>query len=262
MASLSGGPLATAGLDAVALKPGEVDLRRAADLDVDTLTVDFEGQEHVPDPALLAELAAAARVRMTVPVRADGFDPLGDDSRCRALPEAVGQILVAGHPAYLSPEERQRAVAPRLAAASETARDPWVGTESVERLALAVGGTQFELLGARTVQDVRAIRTAGFTGEIAVYAPMASTDDADAVLDAVGAYAARRAPVREALPVDAPRDSSVGGEARETLLQACHEYALVGDPETIADRVGELEAAGVDHVVAYPTRGLDPLLSE
>ncbi|WP_442928686.1 DUF7388 family protein, partial [Natronomonas sp.] len=47
------------------------------------------------------------------------------------------------------------------------------------------------------------------------------------------------------------------GRAREVLLKAATDYALVGDPETVADRVADLEAAGVDHVVAYPARGLD-----
>jgi len=86
------------------------------------------------------------------------------------------------------------------------------------------------------------------------------TDDEDTVLDAVGAYAARRGRVREALPEDAPRDHTVEGSARETLLSACHEYALVGDPETVARRVEELHEAGVDYVVGYPARGLDPVL--
>lgn len=261
MTALSGVSLSAVGIDAAALKPTEVDLARARSLDVETLTIDFEGREHVPSPDRLATLAESAAVRVTVPVRADGFDPLGEQGELAALPRSVGTVLVAGHPAYLTATECQRAVAPRLARACEEVTDPWVGTESVERIALAVGGTQFELLSDTTEREVRALRVAGFEGDIAVYAPTVLTDDTDAVLDAVGEYAARRDPVREALPADAPRDRTVGGDARETLLAACREYALVGDPETLTERVDDLHEAGVDHVVAYPARGLDPLLS-
>jgi hypothetical protein len=258
--TLTGATLSEVGIDAAALKPSEVDLSRAGELDVETLTVDYEGREHVPAADRLANLAEGFEVRVTVPVRADGFDPLGDDGRRAALPDSVGVVLVAGNPAYLTEEERRRAVAPRLAAAREDAAEPWVGTEGVERVALAVGGTQFELLSAQTGRDARALRAAGFDGEIAVYAPTVLTDDADAVLDAVGAYAARRGPVRKRLPADAPRDSSISGDARETLLAACREYALVGDSETLADRVDALREAGVNRVVGYPARGLDAVL--
>jgi alkanesulfonate monooxygenase SsuD/methylene tetrahydromethanopterin reductase-like flavin-dependent oxidoreductase (luciferase family) len=76
----------------------------------------------------------------------------------------------------------------------------------------------------------------------------------------VGDYAARRPGVAESLPADAATDSTATGEARETLLAACREYALVGDGATVAERVDRLHDAGVDHVVAYPARGLDPFL--
>jgi hypothetical protein len=257
MSSLTGATLAEVGVDAAALKPSEVDLRRGLALSVETLTIDYEGREHVPGSDLLADLAEQYRVRVTVPVRADGFDPLGDDRDRRALPESVGTVLVAGHPAYLDDAETRRAVAPRLQAAAADAADPWVGTEGVERIALAVGGTQYELLSRSTTRDVRALRGAGFDGAIAVYAPTVLTDDPDVVLDAVGAYAARRGPVRQALPENAPRDSTATGETRETLLAACRDYALVGAPETVADRIVDLREAGVDHIVAYPARGLD-----
>lgn len=257
MSELAAATLAEVGIDAVALKPAEVDLRRAQALDVEMATVDYEGREHVPAPDVLADLAASFDVRATVPVRADGFDPLGDDELRTRLPDGVGEVLVAGHPAYLSETERRRAVAPRLKAASTDAGDPWVGTEGVERLALAVGGTQFDLLSTATAREVKALRSAGFDGDIAVYAPTVLTDDEDDVLDAVGAYAARRGHVRTRLPADVPRDHTITGTARETLLDACHEYALVGDPETVAGRVSELHDAGVDHVVGYPARGLD-----
>jgi len=63
------------------------------------------------------------------------------------------------------------------------------------------------------------------------------TDDEDAILDAVGEYAARRKPVRDALPADAPTGADASGRAREVLSQAVRDYALVGDVETVTARV-------------------------
>jgi Luciferase-like monooxygenase. len=262
MSERAAATLSKVGIDAAALKPSEVDLARASALDVDLVTVDYEGREHVPSPESLADLAGAFEVYATVPVRADGFDPLGDEQLRAGLPEVVGEVLVAGNGAYLDESERRRAVAPRLDAASAGLADPWVGTEGIGRLALVVGGTQFDLLSRSTAREVDALRTAGLDVPIAVYAPTVLTDDEDAVLDAVGAYAGRRSRVRRALPEDAPRGSAIEGSARETLLSACHDVALVGDPETVADRVGELRAAGVDHIVGYPARGLDAVLPQ
>ena len=261
MTSLSSVSLAGAGLDAAALKPAEMDLRRATALPVETLIIDYEGREYVPDAETLRALVADKTVRMAVPVRADGFDPLGDDARLDAIPEAVEWVVVAGHPAYLDSDERRRAVAPRLRAAAERADDPWVGTEGVERVALAVGGTQYDLLSASTRRDVRALRAAGFDGEIAVYAPLVLSDgDDDTILDAVGDYAARRPAVGNALPDDTPTDSTATGHARETLLAGCREFGLVGDVDSVRERVDALYECGVDHIVGYPARGLDPFL--
>lgn len=257
MTVLSGERLTNAGFDAVALKPSEVDVERARHLDVQTVTVDYEGHEHVPSPAAFERLAERVDVRATIPVRADGFDPLGDDSVRSTLPASVGEVLVAGHPAFLDAEERRRAVAPRLRAAADGG-GLWVGTEGIERIALAAGGTQFELLSDTTLRDVRALRAAGFDGGIAVYAPTVLTDDADAILDAVGGYVVRRNPVRRTLPDGAEYDASVDGETRETLLGACRDYALVGDATAVRRQVEELREVGVDHVVAYPARGLEP----
>jgi len=250
----------TTGIDAVALKPTECDLSRAHDLAVDRITVDYEGREALPDAGTLADLAEDRTVRMTTPVRADGFDPLDDDSRWDWVPESVGRVLVAGHPAYLDDEESKRPVAPRLRAGHERAPDAWVGTESVERVALAVGGTQFELLSRSTLRDLHALRAAGFEGEIAVYAPTVLTDDEDAILDAVGDYAARRQPVREALPDGAATDASARGRARDVLSQAVRDYALVGTPESVRDQTDRLREAGADLVVSYPARTLDSFL--
>jgi hypothetical protein len=246
-----------AGLDAVALKPAEHDLRRAVGLPIDAVTVDYEGREHVPDAATLRALAAEHRVRLTTPVRADGYDPLGDDGLLDAVPPDVGRVLVAGHPAYLTEEERERAVAPRFRAAREADAEAWVGTEGVERLALAAGGTQYELLSGTTRRDVRALRAAGFEGGVALYAPTVLSDDEDAVLDAVGAYVARRRPVARALPDDAATDATATGRAREVLSAAARDYALVGTVDEVAERVRALREAGVDAVVGYPAAGLD-----
>jgi hypothetical protein len=248
------------GIDAAALKPAECDVSRASALPFDTLVIDYEGREHLPDRATLEALADDHEVRLTTPVRADGLDPLGDDSLLDRIPEGVGRVLVAGHAAYLEKSERSRALAPRFGAALEGAPDAWVGTEGVERIALATGATQFELLGRSTERDLRALRAAGFDGGIAVYAPTVPTDDSDRVLDAVGAYVARRRPVARALPADAPTDADAEGRAREVLLAASGDFALVGAPEAIRERVDRLREAGADAIVGYPAGGLESFL--
>ncbi|WP_026190267.1 DUF7388 family protein [Halomicrobium katesii] len=256
---LTGVTLDDVGIDAAALKPAEVDVTAASDLDVSTVTIDYEGREHLPDRSTLAALADRKRVRLTTPVRADGFDPLGDDGALATLPDGVGRVLVAGHDAYLTSDEAERAIVPRLEAAAATATDPWVGTEGIERVALAIGGTQFELLSRSTGRDLRALRTAGFEGAIAVYAPTVLTDDEGEILDAVGDYAARRGPVRAALPDGAATDATASGRARDVLARAVRDYALVGEPETVAERIEQLRAAGADAIVGYPARGIEPV---
>ncbi|MFC7071248.1 DUF7388 family protein [Halobaculum lipolyticum] len=250
-------------LDGVALKPTECDVSVAAELPVDLVCVDYEGRDAMPDPDTLAGLAESVDLRVTTPVRADGFDPRGDDSLVATLPDAAKRVLVAGHGAYLTDEERRRAVAPRLGDAAAAVRaaggEPWVGTEGIERVALAAGGVQYDLLSRTTRRDVRALRAAGFDGEVAVYAPVVPSDDEDAILDAVGAYTARRKPVREALPEGAATDAGATGRAREVLSKAVRDYALVGAPEAVRERVEELRAVGVDHVVGYPAAGVESL---
>lgn len=253
---------AVAGVDGVALKPSEHDVSRVTELHdaVETVVVDYEGREHLPAFDALADAAAGRTLRVTTPVRADGFDPLGDDSLARELPDGVERVFVAGHSAYLSDAEADRAIAPRLGAATAADPDAWVGTEGVERSALATGATQFELLSPTTERDVAAMRAAGFDGGVAVYAPTALTGDEDEILDAVAAYAARRGPVRRALPEGAATDGGAEGRAREVLSAAVRDFALVGDRETVAERVESLRDAGVDHVVAYPAACLDSFL--
>jgi hypothetical protein len=254
--------LARTGLDAVALKPTECDVRRAGDLPFDLVAIDYEGRDSVPDRETLAGLAERVEVKLTTPVRADGYDPLGDDSLLGGIPPGVDRVLVAGHPAYLSETEQSRAVSPRLGAAREADSAAWVGTEGIERIALAVGGTQYELLSRSTERDVRALRAAGFEGSVALYAPTVLTDDEDSVLDAVGGYAARRRPVASALPDDPVTDSRAEGRTREVLSQAVRDYALVGTPETVGGRVERLHEIGVDTVVGYPARGIEEFLPE
>lgn len=251
---------ARAGLDALAVKPTEHDLSLVPDLPVDTLALDYEGRAHLPDSDRLAELARTAELRVTTPVRADGFDPLGDDSLLATLPDVCRRVLVAGHPAYLDDAERERDVAPRIGAAVERSSDPWIGTERMERLALAAGGTQYELLDRTTERTLSTLRTAGFDEQIAVYAPTVLADDEDEILDAVGDYAARREPVRAALPDGAATDASATGRAREVLGTAVRDYALVGSVETVRERVTALREAGATTVVGYPARGLDAVL--
>lgn len=245
------------GLDEIALKPREVDLASVSALPVDRVTVDYEGTAALPSPAALRRLADLAALRVTVPVRADGFDPLGDDRRWADLPAGAAIALVAGNPAYLDADERRRRIAPRLAAALERAPDAWVGTEGIERLALATGATQFELLAPDTERRVRDLRRVGFDGEVAVYAPTVLTEDEDAVLDALGPYVARRQRVAVELPPGARTAATATGRAREVLLEGCADYAIAGDVDAVRERVDALRAAGVDHVVGYPPRGLD-----
>lgn len=244
-------------LDGIAIKPAEMAIERAMEVPFDRVTIDYEGIEHFPSQEQLLALANGREVRVTVPVRADGFDPLGDHSRLEALPDGLQTVLVAGHPAYLSEAEQKRAVAPRFKAAMDFVEDPWVGTEGVERIALATGATQFELLSNTTERDIRALRGAGFEGPIAVYAPTVLTEDTDEVLDAVGGYTARRKRVAGYLPDGAATDSTATGRAREVLAKAVTDYALVGSRETVRSRVTALREAGADSVVGYPARGLE-----
>ncbi len=257
---MDGERVARTGIDAAALKPAECDVSRGVDLPFDTLVIDYEGRDHLPDRRTLETLATETDVYLTTPVRAEGFDPLGDDSLLDELPRNTRRVLVAGHGAYLSEEERAKPIAPRMGAATGHAPEAWVGTEGVERLALATGAPQFELLGRSTERDLRALRAAGFSGEVAVYAPTVLTEDPDEVLDALGAYVARRRPVARALPEGAPTDADATGRAREVLLAASDDFALVGPPEAVRERVEGLKSAGADRVVGYPARGIEEFL--
>lgn len=258
MTTTDAGTLHRSGIDAAAIKPAECDPSAAAKLPVDTVTIDFEGREHVPDSEILGRLAAEIdTLRVTVPVRADGYDPLGDDTRYEEIPPEVKLVVVAGHPAYLSAAERSRSVRERLEAVVRTADDPWVGTEGVERAARATGATQFLLLSPSTGDELRTLRDDGIEGGLAVYAPTVLDEDSDAVLDAVGPYVRRRGRVRHALSDGVACDSRATGRTREVLLEAAREYALVGDAASVRERVAGLRDAGADRIVGYPAQGLD-----
>ena len=244
-------------LDGAAIKPTEADVEKAAMLPFDRVTIDYEGLDPFPDSSLLAELGQTLEVRVTIPVRADGFDPFGDDSTLASLPDGLNTVLVAGNPAYLSREERSRAIAPRFRAAMEYAVDPWIGTEAVERIALATGATQFELYSKSTEHDLRALRAAGYEGTIAVYAPTILTDDTDEILDAIGEYVSRRKPVANRLPAETATDRSATGTARDVLLEGANNYALVGSKERVAERAADIREAGADLIIGYPARGIE-----
>lgn len=245
------------GIAGLAIKPAECDVASIDDLPLDRAVIDFEGAENLPATSTFERLAESVDLRVTTPVRADGFDPLGDDSGFERLPDGIDHVLVAGNPAYLSAAERNRGIAERLGAAMDLASDPWVGTENIERMALATGAGQFELLGPTTERDFRALRAAGFDGELAVYAPTVLAEDNDEILNAVGEYLARREPIRRELPREARTDQRAAGRVRETLVDAASDYAIAGGPEAVNDRVSSLHDAGADAVIAYPAQGLD-----
>lgn len=275
-------PIGRVGFDAIALKPTECNVAsvRASELSIDTVAIDYEGNEHLPRADTLRTLTEHASVYLTTPVRADGFDPLGDCTLVEQIPDGIGRVFVAGNAAYLNERERRRAVAPRLSAALDSysgSTPAWVGTEGIERLALAAGGVQYDLLSQNTLKDVRALRSVGYEGEIAIYAPTVLSDDEDVILDALGGYVSRRQVVRRALAeIESGKENGNGnengttetatstlvtdrranGRTRDLLLTATRDFALVGDSETVRGRITALHDAGVDTVVAYPANGV------
>lgn len=256
------GPAHLMGLDGVALKPTEHDLASVAGESFDRLVIDFEGRSAFPSPRTLARVRDhVPRVRVTVPVRADGFDPLGDQSVVDGIPPGLGRVYVAGNPAYLSAREHRRPIAERLGAAVRDRPQAWVGTESLERVALATGRPQFELLAPDTLGTLRRLRDAGFEGTLAVYAPVVQADDDDVILDALGPYVARRATVVRRLPNGAARDAAATGRARRLLLEGCENYGLVGTSSTVRARADKLREAGATLVIGYPARGLTQLVN-
>lgn len=248
--------IADAGFDAIAIKPGESELSNLRHVQSTTVVIDFDGAAHVPTPATLDRLDARHELRVTAPVRVEGFDPLGDHRCLERYPDTVEYAFVAGHPAYLDDRARRRPIAPRLGEAVRRYPEAWVGTEGIERIALATGATQYELLSATTRRHVRALRSAGFDGGIVVYAPTIISDEEDVALDAIGEYVARRKPVSRRLPAGAREDGTSSGRARRILLEAIDDHAIVGQPATVASTIQELRDVGVDMVVGYPAAGV------
>ncbi len=239
--------VASAGFDAIAVKPSKQSLESLDTTTIDTIVIDYEGNTALPQPEHVTALAREAEVIMTTPIRADGFDPLGDD-RLFDRYGADRFVLVAGNPTYLSQEERERAIAPRIGEARQRFPSAWVGTEGIERLALATGATQFELLSRRTPTTMSALRAAGFDGELALYAPTVITEDRAIALEALEGYLSRRKPVKRALA----NGNGTESKRSHVLLQAMDDYALVGDVDAVSRRIESLRTAGVNTVVGYP----------
>lgn len=240
--------LATAGFDAIAIKPSSQSITSIDPSQIDAIVIDFEGPAHLPDPNQVAELSEESHVTLTAPVRADGFDPLGDDGLFDQFEEADRFALVAGNGAYLTEGEQRKAIAPRLGRAIKRYPDAWVGTEGIERLALATGASQFELLSPDTPNMLTGLRSAGFDGEIALYAPTVVTDDRQVALSELKSYLSRRRRVKRALS----NGSATHTDPQDVLLQAMDDYALVGDESSIAQQIESLKTAGATTVVGYP----------
>lgn len=240
------GKLADAGFDGIAIKPASQTIDLCSP-ETDRVVIDYEGETHLPSPAIVDDLVDKTEVVLTAPVRADGFDPLGDDSRLTSYDAEVGFAFVPGNGAYLDDRARSRAIAPRLAAALDRQPDAWVGTEGIERLALATGATQYELLAPRTGAALDALRTAGFDGSFVVYAPTVLTADRERALDALAGYLRRRRSVKRSLS-----DASTASARRDILLDAMDAYAIVGDRQAAIERIDALKAAGASAVIGHP----------
>lgn len=243
------------GFDALAVKPSHTDPSRVKSSPFDRFIIDFEGTEHYPSVSLIRELQASTNVRLTIPVRVDGFDPLGNRDYLDVLPQETKVVLVAGNPAYLSQAELNRRIAPRIGEVASEFTDVWVGTEGIPLIALATDATQFFLLSPESRNTVKAIRSAGYEGTIAVYAPTVISDDRNTILDAIGPYTARRDRVRRELKhPDSITDLDSGD--RKVLLRAIQEFALTGSVPEINEQIQSLKNQGIDTVVSYLPTGI------
>lgn len=239
------------GFDGIAIKPKERSLTSIEPSQIDRLVFDFEGMEHLPTPMTIQQLAEETEVILTAPVRHDGFDPLGDDDWFTRFEPFAKFAIVAGNRAYLDTVASKRAIAPRIGAARTRFPDAWIGTEGIERLALATGATQYELLSGGSEQVINGLRAAGFEGTIAIYAPTMITEDRTAALNQLAGYLKRRKPVARVIEAQAGNVEETG----EVLDRVLDQYALVGPPATIEQRIVELKTAGADLLIAYPVGG-------
>lgn len=248
--------LHAAGVDGLALKPTQYDLCAVPSSPVETLVIDYEGRGAFPDSSVLMQLATEYELYVTTPVRADGFDPLGDDSYLDRIPSSAKRVLVAGNPAYLTDDEQQRKISPRLKKARQSDPSAWIGTEGIEPLANRLGGTHFELLGPALDDRISQRRDDSAIDQVAVYAPMVITDDADQKIAALGEYVSRRDSVRSEIPEVRSVVDMARGRIRKELLEAIDQYALAGSIETIHRRITDFHANGVDQVIVYPATNI------
>lgn len=243
------------GFDALAVKPSHTDPSRVTSSPFDRFIIDFEGTEYYPSVSLIRDLQASTNVRLTIPVRVNGFDPLGNRDYLDALPPETKMVLVAGNPAYLSQAELSRRIAPRIGEVASEFADVWVGTEGIPLIALATDATQFFLLSPESRNTVKTIRAAGYAGTIAVYAPTVISDDQNTILDAIGPYTARRDRVRREL--NRPDSiTDLDSNDREILVRAIQEYALTGSVPEINEQIQSLKNQGIDTVVSYLPTGI------
>lgn len=242
------------GFDAVAAKPSHTDLVELTSSPVEHMVIDFEGREHYPSDTTLRKLKETTDIRVTIPIRADGFDPLGDRHHLDSLPPETKVVLVAGNPAYLTEDELRRPIAPRIGAATDEFSDAWIGTEGIPRIALAASAPLFYLLSPQSTRTIQKIRSAGYTGTIAVYAPTLVSAETETILDTLGPYTFRREPVRRKLETES--FSELDSTDREILLRETQNYALTGSVSEINTQITNLKTQGVDTVVTYLPTGL------
>lgn len=239
--------------DAIAVKPSQTSLSHVTSSPIDSVVIDFEGREHYPSNTTIQELQETTDTRVTIPIRVDGFDPLGDREYIDSLPTETKVVLVAGNPAYLSEDELQRAIAPRIGTAIDEFSDAWIGTEGIPLIALATTAPLFFLLSPESKHTIQQIRSAGYHGSIAVYAPTVVSTDTDTILQTLGPYTMRREPVRRKL--DAESLSSLAPDEQEILLRETQQYTLTGSLSEINTQISRLKTKGVDNIVSYLPTG-------
>ncbi|MFB6254804.1 MAG: luciferase [Halobacteriaceae archaeon] len=242
-------------LDGIAIKPSETDISHLSNSPFDQIIIDYEGMDVLPDRREIEELADEKTVHLTTPVRASSFDPIADRGSRMKVPSTINRIFVAGNPKYLTESEQNKTIQPRIVTATDRHPFAWVGTEGIERIALATGNPQFELLSPTTESNILHLRACGVEVDINVYAPAVIDSSKDRILDTLGEYVARRSEVRKALPANSSLDGSATGKTRRILLQAINNYALVGDVDAINQQITKLYEIGVSNVIIYPAGG-------
>ncbi len=242
------------GFDALAVKPRDTDLSQIPSTPVNNVVIDFEGREHYPSNTTIRSLQETTNLRVTLPIRVDGFDPLGNREYLDSIPPETKVVLVAGNPAYLTENELDRSIAPRIGTAVDKFANAWIGTEGIPLIALATTAPLFFLLSPQSKRTIQQIRSVGYEGTIAVYAPTLITEDTDTLLETLGPYTLRRDPVRHKL--ESTSLSSLNPEDQEILIRETQKYALTGSVSAINSQISHLKNHGVDKVVSYLPTGL------